>query len=362
MIYPLRNKVMNYPWGTYDFIPSILGRSSSGKPQAELWMGAHPKAESEVEYHGRLVSLSHFLESQGQENISFLFKVLTAREPLSIQVHPNAEQAAAGFERENSQKIPLNHFRRNYKDDRAKPEIACALTGLWALAGFRPAREIADNMHMLCPESASHLIDALDETRDIKTFYKELMSSSYRPSIIDEAKFRAANMESDMATWIMKLHNRYPTDITQLAPAFLNILHLSEGEAVYFPAGLMHSYLEGNIVELMSNSDNVIRGGLTGKFIDLDELLDVTNFRPTRPRVMEPALKYEAEGLHLGMFHSRFQGTAQYGEILLCLDGQGTIRSGQQYDIAKGDSFFVPKGTGYSFEGKGIVYRATSTF
>ena len=239
----LKNPVQSYAWGSKTFIPELLGKPSpSEKPSAELWMGAHPKAPSEVSCHGDWVSLSELLQQKPVEilgesiatryscKLPFLFKVLAAAKPLSIQAHPNRKQALEGYKRENDLKIPLDAFQRNYKDDNHKPEILCALTPFWALKGFRKVAEVVALLDEIKISSLSPALDRIRHQPDesgLKSFFTALMGMGrvQRVRTIREAVLnceKRAHLQPAFE-WVVKLHQVYPKDIGMLSPIFLNL-------------------------------------------------------------------------------------------------------------------------------------------
>ncbi len=285
----LKNTIQKYAWGSPTAIPELLGEQNpSHEPRAELWMGAHPKAPSFVNFDGQWLSLTELIAKYPQEilgndvalafnnKLPYLFKVLAAAKPLSIQAHPSLNQAKEGFERENDRGIALDAPNRNYKDDNHKPECICALSPFWAMYGFRNIPDILALMGKNCPVGLAGELDLLKkqpDSRGLKRFFTDLMTmdSQRQKRVVDEA-VQNANQYSDedfAFHWMTRLADEYPTDIGILAPLLLNLIELKPGEALFLPAGEFHAYLEGVGMELMANSDNVLRGGLTAKHIDV---------------------------------------------------------------------------------------------
>jgi mannose-6-phosphate isomerase len=190
------------------------------------------------------------------------------------------------------------------------------------------------------------------------------MAAKNRHEIIDEASRSSTFMEDAMGIWVRKLHNYYPKDITQLAPAYLNLVKLSPGQALYFPAGVLHCYLHGEILELMANSDNVLRGGLTEKYVDLEALQNVVNFRHQPLDVMEPGRKYRtpANEFELHRMPSKERFTSMGDEIIICIRGQALIKAGEEFQIRQGESYFIPQNTEYLYAGHGLAYKATTPY
>jgi mannose-6-phosphate isomerase len=394
--YRLDNPIMTYAWGSYTALSDLLGQPRpSETPQAELWMGTHPKAPSMLAGAKPPRSLADLIKADtvhclgpstaaafgGQ--LPFLFKVLAAREPLSIQAHPSLEQAREGFARENKAGIPLDASQRNYRDANHKPELICALTPFWALCGFRPPEQIARLLEKACGESLKHLIQGLTSespSSSLGTFFQRLLdlSAAERGAALEEAMGFCLASREDAAhwRWIPRLAQSYPGDIGALAPLFLNLVCLQPGEALFLPAGVLHAYLEGTGIEIMANSDNVLRGGLTPKHVDLPELLRVLDFdrfdlnvlsaRPLREGVTAfDALcpEFRLYQLFPGQAETSLELKTTGPEMLLCTAGDTILHAGEpatDLKVSKGDVLFIPADTGnYTLSGEGCLYRAT---
>jgi len=391
----LKNPIQEYAWGSRTAIPSLMGLPvPSAKPAAELWLGAHPKAPSQVMVDGRWMALNQLMErdpvsmlgKRAAETFSntlpFLFKVLAAEGPLSIQAHPNLEQAQAGFERESHLAIPLDAPERNYKDPHHKPEILCAVTRFEALEGFRPPGELLDLLGRVCSGTLTDELALLKRASDdlgIKQLFVSInaMDPSRRDRLIESAMLNARRyLDEDPAFgWMVELGRTYPGDMGVLSPLFLNLVVLEAGEALYIPAGQLHTYLKGVGVELMANSDNTVRGGLTPKHVDMPELLRIVDFSPSPvqkilPRPGAPAERvYEtpAEEFQLSMitvsdgitFISQKDRSV---EIMICIEGKARIqdlRIGASETLGKGQSVLIPAAAGpYQIEGEATLYRA----
>ncbi len=361
---------------------------------AELWMGAHPKAPSQVLIDGRDVSLIDFITSAPEAilgegvvrrfgaQLPFLFKVLAAAEPLSIQVHPSKRQAEEGFERENRLGIPLDAPERNYRDKNHKPEMLCPLTRFEALKGFRPVEEMMALAHELGLEELKALMRDFETApgeEGLKSFFTRLMKMDResKARLVEAAvgKVQGRAEERREFYWMAELGCRYPGDIGVLSPLLLNLLVLQPGEAIFLPAGELHAYLRGTALEIMANSDNVLRGGLTTKHVDVDELLKITEFRTERAQIIQPRLgKGKEEIYHISaeefcLSHLHIQKdyrSAARGniEIFLCLEGEGEIRStGNQEDplaLSRGVSLLVPAAAHpYEVSGQLDLWKAT---
>lgn len=392
----LKNTVQNYAWGSPSAIPELLGvENPEHEPKAELWMGAHPKAPSLVNTGGKWVSLKDLIEKYPIEllgkdvalafgnKLPYLFKVLAAAKPLSIQAHPSLNQAKEGFERENRDGIPMDAPDRNYKDDNHKPECICALSSsFWALYGFRDAGDILEIMTKNCPAVLAAELSQLRKepnSSGLKHFFSDLMTMNSRRQrqVVDEAgrNARRHSDENPAFHWMVRLANEYPSDIGILSPMLLNLVELGAGEALFLPAGQLHAYLEGVGIELMANSDNVLRGGLTPKHIDVVELMKVLNFEPISVDILAAVKKNENERFYEcgadefllsviavsedAPFQSRESRSI---EIMLCTEGQASIKArGSQEGIKlnKGKSVIIPAAvSGYTIVGNAIIYKA----
>ncbi|MDZ7830515.1 MAG: mannose-6-phosphate isomerase, class I [Desulfobacterales bacterium] len=390
----LKNEIQDYAWGSYEFIQDLLGAEQTDTPWAELWMGAHPKAPSKIQVNGEWRALDRLIESYPEEilgretarrfnnTLPYLFKVLAAEHPLSIQAHPNREQAKNGFDRENHEGIPLTASNRNYKDDRHKPECICALTPFWAMEGFRPISEMVELLKAACPKTLGDAIAYLKQKPDGNGFHRffEALMTLPKPKlqqVIDETARNAIvrQAENDEFRWIKTLYELYPEDIGILSPILLNLVCLQPGEALFLNSGEMHAYLHGAGIEIMANSDNVLRGGLTAKHVDVEELMRVLNFDPHGLQILNPQERpacekvypTPAEEFSLGVIqvdaHCSYSTEQIIGpEILLCTHGDGEIQwddAAETLRISKGDAFLIPAAVKrYSISGTAQIYRA----
>lgn len=387
----LENPIQEYAWGSRTAIAELLGRPvPSEKPQAELWMGSHPKAPSLVSCNGVTVPLSQWIESDPPailgravaarfaNRLPFLFKVLAAAKPLSIQAHPNIQQAGEGFRRENELGILPSDSRRNYRDDNHKPEIICALTDFWALSGFRKIEDIWGQMNKICPSQLGKELSIL-RNGGIRSFFHALMTMEKQRQrrVITEAAARAKAFSDidPVSEWVIRLSEEYPEDIGVIAPTFLNLVKLRAGEALFLPAGHLHSYLDGVGIELMANSDNVLRGGLTPKHIDVPELLKVVNFMETKPDILTPTTQVTGEKTYSTPSEEFILSVISVDEatpftssrhrnveILICTEGNTVITdSGNDagLEMKKGSSVIIPVSVEqYRIQGSGVLYKA----
>ncbi|MBL0716640.1 MAG: mannose-6-phosphate isomerase, class I [Desulfosarcina sp.] len=391
----LKNIIQEYPWGSHTHIARLMGSNEpSETPQAELWMGAHPKAPSRVNVEGKWTGLDKLVERDPEgilgkkiakkfnNHFPYLFKVLAAARPLSIQAHPNILQAQKGFSRENMLGIPIDAPDRNYKDDNHKPEIVCALTPFWALNGFRKIEDTISLMEKVCASGLRMEIGYLKKepnSTGLKKFFKSLLSidESRCTNIIDEAVVNAQNCteNSDICRWILKLRDEYPKDISVLSPIFLNLVCLKPGQAMFLPAGELHAYLEGLSIELMANSDNVLRGGLTAKHMDLPELLNVLTFHDMEPNILEPVFKSNYEKIYISPAEEfalsvitlkkgeKYNSPGDHSvEIILCIEGEAAFfeaGSKKELVLSKGNSVLIPASVEkYSIFGDAVCYKA----
>lgn len=285
----LEGVVQHYEWGGYSFIPSLLGRAGKArKPHAEYWLGAHLTAPAIARVNGRRVPLTEIAP-----DLPYLLKVLDAREMLSIQAHPNKAQARRGFAAENAAGIPLNAPNRNYKDTNHKPEVHVALTPFWMLNGFRPWAEVAGFLDTI-PE-----FRPLRKVKTLKALVRRLLTMEEPEAILSPLLARlqdeGATDRENPSYWVLRAAASFPNAASDRGLFFiylLNLVALKPGEGTYQPAGVLHAYLEGSTVELMANSDNVLRAGLTPKHVDTAELLRTISFESGFP----PILKGESQG------------------------------------------------------------------
>lgn len=298
-------QVQDYFWGSTRWIPEFLGIPvKEGKRWAELWYGAHPKASSLLE--GKDIDLHQWITLNPARwlglkvvntfgpQLPFLLKLLAAAEPLSIQCHPSRKQAEEGFQRENLLGIPIDSHLRNYKDSNHKPEILLAISPCTALCGFRSPYSTLQQFARLVP-TLPRLTDffPLLEKGNLEGFYRSFLSipkETVRFWIQTYRTFLLQNQDHSTLEdrWFYRLATQYSEDPGCFAPYYLNLVELSPGEALFLDAGILHAYLNGFGIELMANSDNVLRGGLTGKHMDLEELLKVVRFQEEIPRVIRP--------------------------------------------------------------------------
>jgi mannose-6-phosphate isomerase len=369
-VHLLRGAVRTYAWGSRTAIADFTGRPSpTTHPEAELWFGAHPGDPAWLETDEGERSLLDTLrdDPEGQlgapvcrrfgDTLPFLLKVLAADEPLSLQAHPSAEQAVEGFAREEKLGIPVSAPTRNYRDRSHKPELLVALGQFEALAGFRSAASSVELMRALAVTDLDPFASLLSDQSDadgLRALFTTWITAPQPdldvlvPAVIEGAihYVRAGKKKfAAEAKTVLELGERYPGDAGVLASLLLNRISLKPGEAIYLPAGNLHAYLHGVGVEVMANSDNVLRGGLTPKHVDVPELLRVLDFTPATDELIRPKITRDGmelvyntpapefavsvlsiDGEHLG--HEIDAPTRHDGpQILLCTEGSTVVHA-----------------------------------
>ncbi|MBS4729043.1 mannose-6-phosphate isomerase, class I [Mycobacterium sp. SM1] len=386
----LRGAIRTYAWGSRTAIAEFTGRAvPAAHPEAELWLGAHPGDPAWLETkHGETSLLDALAaDPDGQlgtavrarfgDALPFLVKVLAAEEPLSLQAHPSAEQAREGYQREEQLGIPVTSPERNYRDTSHKPELAIALQPFEVLAGFRPAGRTVELLQALAVSDLDSFIDLLSGQSDadgLRALFTTWITAPQPdidvlvPAVLDGAIHYVSSGATRFAAeakTVLELGERYPGDAGVLAALLLNRISLAPGEAIFLPAGNLHTYLRGVALEVMANSDNVLRGGLTPKHVDVPELLRVLDFTPTTEAQLRVpthrdglALVYDTpveefavsllalDGDNLGHevdAPSRHDGP----QILLCAEGRVTVcgKSGM-LALHRGMAAWVPADDG----------------
>ncbi len=380
----LSNTVRDYAWGSLTAIPALLGVEPDGSPQAELWMGAHESAPSVLPSGESLYELvssapAEVLGAETAERFDgrfpFLAKILAAAQPLSIQAHPSPEQAVDGYRRDEEAGIPRDAADRNYKDSWPKPEILIALEPFDALVGFRPLEQTVALLEALGAAGLEELTAALRDGK-LREAFTEFMSNdrdAIRPLVAalaeacdryvaasrSSASADTASASADTASasgaaasagtasgsggeflveaeTLARLAVDFPDDPGVLAALLLNRVRLERFESVYLPAGNVHAYLRGTGFEVMANSDNVLRGGLTSKHIDVPELVSVVDFEPLadpllRGTVVAPGVTaYETGSPYFAVRRVDLDGDevvvpAEGARIVAVVDGDVTV-------------------------------------
>jgi mannose-6-phosphate isomerase len=391
----LYNPVQNYAWGSRTAIAKLQGRNTpSAQPEAELWMGAHPRAPSQVDVGGRrerldlvigrdpIGILGRRVAERFGGRLPFLLKLLASEEPLSIQVHPDEARAREGFARETAAGIPLDAPQRCYRDAEHKPELVCALAPFIALRGFRTPAEIRARLERLGTPGLAPVRRALAGDADAERALRGLLGGLFgmdaagrRRAVREAVDAAQALADGDPAlAWMPRLQASYPDDIGVLAPLFLNLVRLEPGDGMFLAPGELHAYLGGTAIEVMASSDNVLRGGLTQKHVDVEEMLRVLRFDPAgaeilRPRRERPGLEiyrtpareFELSRLTPGADPLHLPGGGV--EILLCVEGPVRVQARSASDdlcLDPGASCLVAASAGpYLARGPGVLYRAS---
>lgn len=391
-IYKLRGKVMHYAWGGFDFIPNLLGvPNTQHEPFAEYWMGAHPLAASELLTPEGGVSLHKAIEQEPERILSekvyqrfgglpYLFKAQDVKDILSIQVHPSKEEAEKGFDREEAAGIPVNAPHRNYKDRNHKPEMLVALTDFWLLHGFKQAAEIEMVLDTV-PEFNIFL--PLYRREGLKTLYQFVMEMK-QPEInallinLIKREIRRKNdaeLTKEMPGWWVAKIFEGKDEIGDIDRAifsiyFFNIVNLHPGEGLFQGAGMPHAYMQGQCVELMANSDNVLRAGLTPKHIDVPELMKHTLFEAVVPNIMKGIPLQTGEKIYpcpvddFGIARLELSAatpyTAKAGSLEIMLVTAGGAVINHSLVLKKGEVAAVFPGEEYTIQPSGdcVIFKA----
>lgn len=346
-MHPVHGVAQHYSWGDLTTIPDLLGQEPDGRPCAELWFGTHHGGPSTLE-GGEL------LEARVGP-LPYLLKVLAAAEPLSLQVHPSTEQAVAGFRRENALKIPLDAPQRTYRDERHKPELLYALSPFQAVCGVAPAGSTHTLLAALGP-AANTLRRKFDEG-GVKAVVAYLLREGPALGPLLDA---AAHHDEPHCRWLNRLSQLHPGDASAALVLFLNYVAMEPGEAIYLGAGNLHAYLGGTGIEIMANSDNVVRCGLTSKHVDAEEVLRVLDPTPLVDPLVKPTPTLDG-GHNYPVPVNDFRITAydidgsvgwqaEGPELLLCT-------SGESVGIAKGQCMLAENGEEVELIGTATVFR-----
>jgi len=368
----LKGTVKHYDWGGSDFIPGLLlTDNKEQKPFAEYWLGAHPQAQCSIAWpDGTTTGLNEYLGQHaaafiGEKvlkqfgHIPYLLKILDVKDMLSIQVHPSKKEAERDFAEENNRGIPLDSPQRNYKDDNHKPELMVAMGEFWLLHGFRPVAEMKQVLTDT-PELA-FLLPVFDKERyaglykKVMTLPQEEVNRSLQP-LLDRILpvYKSGSLpKSSPDYWAAKASVTFPgtngaIDRGIFSVYLFNLVQLNKGEAIFQDAGVPHAYLEGQNVEIMASSDNVLRGGLTTKYIDVPELLKHVKTEATHVQVLkgdtageETVYKTPAPDFELSAFRlaagAATAFTASSAEIIM-------LTSGEALAVAEGEEVLLQKG------------------
>ena len=379
----LKGKIQHYAWGGYDYIPAWLGiENKEHQPFAEYWLGAHPSASATVVTRNGELSLQQLINEYPQEFLSqatrqrfgelpYLLKILDVKDMLSIQVHPTKATAAVGFEAEEAAGVLIGASNRNYKDKNHKPEVMVALSDFWLLHGFLEKEKLKAALQSQ-PEFAE-LIDIFGDG-NYKALYERVMNlpqSEVNHNLMPLVKREIERKQKDETDkhepgwWVAKLYenNNDIDDIDRgvYSIYFFNIVNAKEGEGVFQGAGLPHAYLEGQNVELMANSDNVLRGGLTPKHVDVPELMKHTKFEGIIPNILKgekmngqeknypcPVPDFGIHSLSLQKGETASEKTVSLelwivikGSVSLSGSNTLTVHGGQSFAILPDESFTI---------------------
>ncbi len=390
-IFKIVGKVQHYAWGGFNYIPHLLNIDNlEQKTFAEYWLGAHPSASSVLLTEDGPKSWAEQIDLNPEFHIGskvfkrfgelpFLLKVLDVREMLSIQVHPSKEGAEIGFDKEEAMDVPINAPYRNYKDRNHKPEMMIALDEFWLLHGFKKEAEINN---VLDTVKEFECLKNVFETEGYFGLYKTVMEMPQKavddlllPLVKRELTITSAKNEPGY--WVNKLYGGQLSsgniDKGIFSIYFFNIVKLNKGEGIFQGAGLPHAYLEGQNIELMANSDNVLRGGLTPKHIDVHELLKHIDFVGIEPEILKGEqqpdgafnypLNVEDFAIHVLRLSkgSEYVSKSKSAEVFLVMKG---VVCCKDINCKKGDAFAILADTPYSiaFDEDSIVYKAFIPF
>jgi mannose-6-phosphate isomerase len=384
----LRGVIQSYAWGSRTAIPEFLGVDATGESQAELWLGAHPLAPSTVDGEplDKLVAQDPMsvvgrasVEAFGPR-LPFLLKIIAAAQPLSLQAHPSREQAEAGYAREQAAGVPRDAPHRTYRDGWPKPELLCALVETEALCGFREPAETYQMFERLAVgttlELVAPLADAdLPAAERLRFVFSRLLGlPSEQRSMISEIGLAAKALQGpdDLVSFGRTAHELnayYPGDPGVLAALLMNRITLQPGDALYMPPGNLHAYLSGGGVEIMANSDNVMRGGLTPKYVNVDELLAILDFTPGLRGLITPVeelpglWRYPTPAAEFALWrlepHAESVAVpgASSGRVLLVTDGTLTATSAAtRLDLARGEAALLTAGEEAVMSGRGTAF------
>ena len=380
----LENEIRNYAWGSREVIATLLGREAGDEPEAELWLGAHPLGSSRIAGCDSPQTLKEEIELDPQRHLGeavhaefpsrlpFLFKVLAADRPLSLQAHPSAQKARAGFAAEEERGVPIDDPTRSYRDSFDKPELFVALTQCEVLCGFRPASEAADilarlGISQLSPYIASLLTGrAADGLRVVVTTLLSLPAaakSTLAGQVVQECRRILGSDQpgphAGAYAWAVRLGESYPGDIGVVLSLLLNLIALEPDQAVFVGPGMLHAYLYGAGLEAQANSDNTLRGGLTPKHVDVAELLKILDFEPATDQIIAPveveagepcagARTWRTPARAFALYDWQLNGERSHElraagpSIVLCLAGQLTLSNASgELELRKGDSVYI---------------------
>lgn len=378
--------IQPYAWGSTTYLPEFLGKQPTDEPQAELWLGAHSLASATVD--GRPLDELIAADPAGVvgaasveefgETLPFLLKVLAIAKPLSLQAHPTRTQAEEGYAREDAAGIALDATERLYKDTWPKPEMVCALVDSEALCGFRDPEATYDLFGQLGVAAATALVAPLvdaalpHDRRLAEVFARVLQLSGDELTVVADvvAAAGAIDVEGDLGLFARtagELGGHYGDDPGILAALLMNRVAVAPGQAVFLPAGNLHAYLHGAGVEIMANSDNVMRGGLTPKHVDVAGLIAILDFTPGFPGYIEPVeespgcWRYPTPAPEFALWRLELSEApvavpaTGFGRVLLVTDGSASVG---ELTLGRGQAAFVEPAEEVSVTGHGTAFVA----
>lgn len=380
-LHRLINPVMPYAWGSHEAIAALQGRPASAQPEAELWIGAHPQASSRLETGDR--SLAELIDQAPRDmlggsvvdqfgaRLPFMVKVIAAAQPLSLQVHPDDEDARSGFAREVASGVDA--AERCYRDPNAKPEMVLTLTEFEALLGFRAPADAAEALSALAVPSLAPVIETLRGGAPTGHAFLQLAGWPHGDRADLVAAVRAAASSDHALAWVVQLADRYPSDPGVVGALLLNRVVLAPGQACYVAPGTIHAYLRGTAIEVLGCSDNVVRAGLTPKHVAIEELrpllrveaapptlLEATSISDDEQRWLPPRREFQVSRLRVD--GQAVASSAGAPEILLCVDGKVEVCGGDQaVSFGSGEAIFAAANEReLTFVGQGVIIRATT--
>ncbi|HJF13760.1 MAG TPA: mannose-6-phosphate isomerase, class I [Enteractinococcus helveticum] len=361
-LYPLTAPIKDYAWGSTTLLPELTGAPASNTPQAEMWFGTHPTTPTLLADGTALAELV---------DLPYLVKLLAAAQPLSIQAHPTIEHAKAGFAAENAAGIELSDPRRTYRDANHKPEMLVALSDFTAMTGFRDPDSAAGTF-----EQIAQMVDNTELTGVLTAMAEGLRAGEliavfgqlvdpdgpfWQPDGFTAEIFAAVQRSGTDDKYLVNAHEAaviHPNDPGALVTLLMNLITLAPGEALFIPSGTIHAYVAGLGLEVMATSDNVIRGGLTVKHVDVAELGKVVDFTPGAPPIITPSVRTidnvlvtrftpPVEDFALTRYDlpagSSLTVTATNPRIAVGTSGTGTLTSGpDQAVVSPGSGIYIP--------------------
>ncbi len=394
-LFKLKGKLQQYAWGGDRFLPDFLGiKNEDNQSFAEYWLGAHDSAPSEIDNESKL-SLNSIVKDQPVDvlgtyvekefgRLPYLLKLLDVKDMLSIQVHPTREEAEKEFQTEELKGIPRTASNRNYKDNNHKPELMVALSDFWLLHGFKPVRQLNEILISI-PELT--FLQKIFQNGDYRALYGHVMqmpqdqvNQILQPllmrniALYSKGGFQKTSEHFWASRAALSFNETGKIDRGIFSIYFFNLLHLKKDEAIFQDAGLPHAYLEGQNIEIMANSDNVLRGGLTNKYVDVQELMKHIAFYPTHPHIIHPDLQLNGEEIfttrakdfRLSCFRLDKNEQTEFSttttDIVLQMEGRATIKGeGGVIELKKGEAAIIFPATVHihALE-KMVLYRATT--